>query len=133
MALRIVEIHKANSPKELNTEWFVVENQGDKPFSTRNCVLSTSRPGSKKRTDLGTIDPGFVLAPGDKVRVLTGKAGRKVHGKPPSGDIPNYNLFLNEPALRGPGTALVLSLRSRVMASATFDPEATSGVASNDG
>ena len=129
MAIRIIEIHPADDPKALNTEWFVVENVGDKPFSTRNCTLGVSRGGSKKRVDLGTLDPGFNLAPGDKVRVITGSPGKKVHGKAPEDAITNYSLFLNSPVLRGSGTVLVFHLRSHVLATAKYDPEAEGGVA----
>lgn len=129
MAIRIVEIHAADSPEALNTEYFIVENPGQQPFSTRNCTLSVGRKGSKKRSQLGTIDPGFTLAPGAKMRVITGNPGRVAHGKAPEDEIPNYNLFLNEPVLQGPGTVLTLFLRSLPVTKATYDPEATGGVA----
>lgn len=129
MLLEIVEIHPADDAKALNTEWFVVTNPGEKPFSTKNCTLAVTRKNSKKRTELGTLDPGFTLAPGEKVRVLTGNPGRKAHGKPPEDGVKNYNLFLGSPVLRGPGTVLVFSLRSMTVATAEFDPKAESGVA----
>lgn len=132
MAIRIVEIHKADKPKALNTEWFVVENTGDAPFSTRNCTLSITRKGSKKKTELGTIDPGFTLPAGGRTRVITGNPGRKAHGKPPADDVPNYNLFLNAPVLRGAGSVLVFSLRSHELATAEYDPESKSGVAAEE-
>jgi len=129
MTLRIVEIHPTKDPKKLNSEWFVVENIGDKPFSTRNCVVSVSPPGSKKRRELSTMDPGFVIAPGEKVRVLTGNVGRKAHGKVPAGKkVRNYNLFLNASTLKGSGTRLVLALRSHVLTTALFDPAAKDGI-----
>lgn len=132
MAISIVEIHPAASPKSLNDEWIVVENQGDNPFSTRNCTLSVARKGSKKKRDLGTMDPGFKLAPGECVRVITGNPGRKAHGKPPKDEIANYHLFLNAAVLAGAGCVVSLSLRSHVLASAEFDPEKERGVAPED-
>lgn len=129
MPLRIVEIHPAEDAKQLNTEWFVLENGTDKPFSTKNCALSVTRKNSKKKTELGTLDPGFTLAPGDKVRVVTGNPGRKAHGAPPDDELRNYNLFLGDRVLRGPGTVLQLSLRSLALVSAEFDPDAERGVA----
>ncbi len=129
MDIRIVSIHPAESPKLLNTEWFLLHNTGDKPFSTRNCVVSVSRVGSKKKRDLGTMEPGVTIPPGDKLRVVTGNPGRKAHGKAPDDELPNYNLFLNAPTLRGKGTVLVLSLRSHVLTRAEFDPDAESGLA----
>jgi len=130
MALKIVEIHPAEEPEALNTEWFIVENTGDNPFSTKNCTLSVTRRGGKKRIELGTLDPGFMLAPGEKVRVLTGNPGRKAHGKPPEDDTRNYNLFLGEQVLRGgAGTVLVFALRSHTLATAEYDPDAKKGIA----
>ncbi len=130
MAIRFIEIHAAEDAEKLNTEWFVLENPGEKPFNTRNCVLSVRRKGQKKKRNLGTIDPGFVLAPGEKMRVLTGNPGRKAHGEAPKDDTPNYNLFLGEPVLAVPGLELTLSLRTLPVCRATHDPESSTGVKS---
>ncbi len=129
MAIRIVEIHPAENPKALNTEWLVVENVGESAFSTRNCTLSVARKGSKKKTELGTIDPGFTLPPGGRTRVVTGNPGRKAHGKTPTDDVPNYNLFLNSSVLRGTGSVLTVALRSHTLTSAAYDPKSKTGVA----
>jgi hypothetical protein len=128
MTLRIVEIHPAGSPERLNDEWFVVENVGDRPFSTRNCALVTSLKGGARRS-VGTIDPGFVLAPGERVRVVTGHPGRKAHGELPAGEPRAYSLFLGDPVLRGADTVLALTLRSREIVSARHDPTSPAGVA----
>ena len=128
MAIQIVEISAAKDSKQLNTEWFVVENTGDKPFSTKNCALGVSRGGGRPKP-LGTMDPGFVVNPGEKTRIITGNPGRKAHGKPPEDDVPNYHLFLAAPVIKGPGTVLSLSLRTLEVARATFDPKAKKGVA----
>jgi hypothetical protein len=130
MALKIIEIHPAAEPEALNTEWFVLENDGDKPFSTKNCTLSVTRKNSKKKVELGSIDPGFTIGPGERVRVVTGNPGRKAHGAPPSDDTRNYNLFLGAPVVRGAGTVLVFALRSHPLASAEYDPDSKTGVAS---
>ncbi|WP_428262639.1 hypothetical protein [Haliangium sp.] len=133
MALHIVEIHPAADADALNNEWFVVENRGDKPFSTRNCTLSVGRRGKRKKTQLGQIDPGFVIGPGEKVRVVTGHPGRKSHGPMPDDDMNNYSLFLGAPVLRGgAGTELILALRSLPLAKAIFDPDATGGVLTSE-
>jgi hypothetical protein len=130
MALKIVEIHAAEAPEALNTEWFVLENAGEKPFSTKNCTLSVTRRGGKKRIELGTLDPGFMLGPGERVRVVTGNPGRKAHGKSPEDGTRNYNLFLGDQVLRGgAGTVLVFGLRSHPLATAEYDPNAESGLA----
>ncbi len=128
MAIRIVEIHPATTPGALNTEWFVVTNDGERPFSTRTCTLAVSRKGSKKRRELGTIDPGFTLLPGATMRVLTGNPARKVHGAPPTEGPSNYSLFLNEPIFVEPGMTLSIVLRTMVVTSAVWDPDAPNGV-----
>lgn len=132
MPIEFIEFHPADSPKKLNTEWFILKNDTDKVFSTRNCVLERSRKGSKKATALGTMDPGFSMAPGESVRVLTGNPGRKAHGKPPAeGDIRNYSLFLGAPVLRGNGTVLTLRLRSLSLATGEYDGSAERGLAAS--
>lgn len=148
MAIRIIEIHPADEPEALNTEWLVLENTGTLPFSTRGCSLfvhkrssgaptRSKKKGKKtgqrpKKTNLGTMDPGFTMAPGDKVRVATGNPGRKAHGKAPEEDMRVYNLFLNESILRGPGSILTLTLRSLPVTKAMFDPSAEHGVAQGE-
>jgi hypothetical protein len=130
MALKIVEIHPADAPEALNTEWFIIENTGENAFSTKNCTLSVTRRGGKKRIELGTLDPGFMLGPGERARVVTGNPGRKAHGKSPEDGTRNYNLFLGEEVLRGgAGTVLVFALRSHALATAEYDPEAKHGIA----
>jgi hypothetical protein len=129
MAIRIVEIHPAEDTAALNTEWFIVENAGDKPFSTKNCSLGTARGGQRPKA-IGTIDPGFVVAPGEKYRIVTGRPGKKAHGEPPDDGVPTYHLFLAAPVFKIPGTVLAISLRTLEVARATFDPAAKTGVAS---
>lgn len=146
MAIRIIEIHPADEPEALNTEWLIVENTGTLPFSTRGCSLfvhkrqggagarkKKGKKGSKrpKKINLGTMEPGFTMAPGDKVRVVTGHPGRKAHGEPPEDDLRVYNLFLNDSILRGPGSILTLTLRSLPVTKVMFDPDAESCVASS--
>jgi hypothetical protein len=131
MAIRIIEIHPADPPESLNREWFVLENTGEKPFSTRGCTLTVARKASPKKALLGTIDPGFVIGPGQKVRVITGHPGRKAHGEmpaPESDAVTQYNLLLNESVLRGPGCTLTLALRSLPVTKGTYEPEAAGGV-----
>lgn len=129
MAIVITEIKSAESPSKLNTEWFILRNEGDKTFSTRGCILEVSRKGSKKSSSLGTMDPGFNLAPGESVRVITGNPGRKAHGELPSGEPRNYNLFLAAPVIKGSGTILTIRLRQLSLASAEYSKDADKGVA----
>ncbi len=129
MQIEIDEIHAAPKNGPLNEEWFVLQNKGDTPFSTAGCAVGVAR-GSGRPRSVGTLDPGFTLAPGEKVRIVTGNPGKKQHGKPPeTADVKNYHLFQAEPMIVGPGTSLALSLRQHEVARATFDPKAKRGVA----
>jgi hypothetical protein len=130
MQIEIVEIHSAGKNGLLNEEWFVLENKGEGPFSTSGCAVGIGR-GSGRLRGVGTLDPGFTLAPGEKVRVVTGNPGKKQHGKPPEVEgVRNYHLFQAEPLLAaGAGTSVALSLRQHEVARALFDPKAKTGVA----
>lgn len=129
MAIVITEISPAESPSKLNTEWFVLRNEGEKTFLTRGCILEVSRKGSKKVSSLGTMDPGFSLAPGESVRVVTGNPGRKAHGELPSDELRNYNLFLAAPVIKGSGTIVTIRLRQLALASAEYSQDADNGLA----
>ena len=82
MLLAIRRSTRPNRRTSQNTEWFVVENIGDKPFSTAGCAVAISKGGGRPRP-IGTIDPGFTIAPGAKVRVVTGNPGKKARARRP--------------------------------------------------
>lgn len=129
MPIEITEIHKADDPKQLNTEWFVMRNDTDKTFAVRNCSVESGRKGSKKVTSLGTMDPGFSLAPGESVRVTTGNPGKKAHGKLPDDDTRNYSLFLGAPIFKHDGVTLTLRLRQLALATAEYSSKTDKGIA----
>jgi len=130
MAIRFVEIRVATDPELLNTEWIVVTNDGKLPFNTRGCGMTVSRRGQKRRSDLGIIDPGFILMPGDKMRMVTGNPGTKAHGEPPPEDeIKNYFLFLPQVMIKAPGTILTMTLRGMPVSKVEYDPAKPTGVA----
>lgn len=129
MAIRFVEIHAATDAEQLNTEWVILANDGNRPFHTRGCGMSVGRRGKKSRSELGIIDPGFVLAPGEKVRMLTGSPGKKAEGDPPEDGITNYYLLLPKTYLQGAGTVLTVTLRGLAVCKAEFDPAAEQGLA----
>lgn len=131
MAIRFVEIHAATTPAELNTEWVILENDGKLPFVTRGCGMTVGRRGQSKRKELGIIDPGFILAPGTRVRMLTGSPGVADQGTPPedgADGITNYYLLLPKPYLQGAGTVLTLTLRGQIVAKGEHDPAAAAGL-----
>ncbi len=131
MGIRFAEIKHATDADQLNTEWVVLENTGKTAFSTRGCGMTVGRKGSAKKSLLGIIDPGFILQPGEKMRMLTGNPGTAAHGESPSEDeIKNYYLFLPRTYLNaGAGTVLTLVLRGLPVSKGEFDPGQPSGLA----
>ena len=130
MAIRFVEIKAAESSEALNTEWVILENAGKAPFNTRGCGMTVGRRGSNKKSLLGIIDPGFVLHPGDKMRMCTGNPGTQAHGAAPeeADGVKNYFLFLPKAYVGAPGTVLTLVLRGLPVSKAEYDPAAPGGI-----
>lgn len=129
MPIRFVEIKAAENTEQLNSEWVILENDGKQPFSTRGCGMTVGRKGSAKKSLLGIIDPGFVLQPGERMRMCTGNPATEKHGTPPPEDqVKNYFLFLPKTYLNGAGTVLTLVLRGLPVSKGEFDPAAPSGV-----
>jgi hypothetical protein len=129
MAIRFVEIKASENPEALNSEWVILENDGKTQFNTRGCGMTVGRRGSAKKSLLGIIDPGFVLAPGERMRMLTGNPGTQVHGPVPEDGVPNYHLFLPRVYVQGPGTVLTLVLRGLPVSKAEYDPTQPHGIA----
>ncbi|MBA3819327.1 MAG: hypothetical protein H0X17_10575 [Deltaproteobacteria bacterium] len=130
MAIRFKEIKATDNAEHLNSEWVVLENVGKTPFNTRGCGVTVGRRGSAKKSLLGIIDPGFVLQPGDKMRMCTGNPATQAHGAPPpEDDVKNYFLFLPRVYLSAPGTVLTLVLRGLPVSKAEYDPTQPTGVA----
>ena len=131
MAIRFVEIKAADNAEALNSEWVILENAGKSPFNTRGCGMTVGRRGSAQKSLLGIIDPGFVLQPGEKIRMCTGNPATQAHGAPPpEDDVKNYFLFLPRTFLdKGLGTVLTLVLRGLPVSKAEFDPAQPGGLA----
>ena len=129
MAIRFFEIKATENPDALNAEWVILENNGKTPFNTRGCGMTVGRRGSAKKSLLGIIDPGFVLQPGEKMRMLTGSPGTQAHGPVPEDGVPNYHLFLPRAYLGQPGTVLTLVLRGLPVSKAEYDPAQPGGIA----
>lgn len=130
MAIRFVEIKAADSEEALNSEWVILENAGKAPFNTRGCGMTVGRRGSAKKSLLGVIDPGFILKPGEKMRMCTGSPATEKHGPPPpeTDEIKNYFLFLPRTYVGAAGTVLTLVLRGLPVAKAEYDAAAPHGV-----
>jgi hypothetical protein len=129
MAIRFVEIKPSEDPETLNAEWVILENDGKTPFNTRGCGMTVGRKGSAKKSLLGIIDPGFVLQPGDRMRMCTGNPATQAHGTGPEDDTKNYFLFLPKTYIKDKGTVLTLVLRGLPVSKAEYDPEQPRGLA----
>lgn len=133
MSLVFREAHAAPDKKKLNEEWFVLENTGAAAINTRGLqVLSghVDRQKGQRGSFLGTIDPGFMLQPGEKILVASGSPGKKSQGEPPTPDkMRVYHLLQRERLLQGAGTIIRLSLNQMEIARLVYDPEAPAGVA----
>ena len=79
---------------------------------------------------VGTLDPGFILHPNEKIRLVTGTPSKKAHGTPPEekGDVKNYHLFLREPVLTTPGMVVRVSLKQQELAKAVYAPKSKTGI-----
>jgi hypothetical protein len=128
MAIRFVEIKASENPDALNSEWVTLENVGKTPFHTRGCGMTVGKRGSTKKSLLGIIDPGFVLQPGDKIRMCTGNPATEAHGAMPAEtDTKNYSLFLPRTYVKD-GVVLTLVLRGLNVAKAEYDAAAPHGI-----
>jgi hypothetical protein len=130
MALVFRELHKAKSPDKLNEEWLLLENTGPNVVTAQKVDLTVARRASERPHPLGTLDPGFILQPNQKIRLVTGTPSKKAHGTPPDekDDIKNYHLFLREPVLKTPGMIVRVSQKQMELAKAIFAPTEKSGI-----
>jgi len=128
-ALAVREIHAPGAPELLNEEWIVLENVSQTSINVRGCVLTVAESAHRRPHILGTLDPGFVLPPGAKVRVVTGSAARKAEGSAPEEkeELKNYHLFLKQGYL-SEGVVVRLTLRQLELARASFAPDQPNGV-----
>jgi len=130
MAIRLVEIKPADDPEQLNTEWVIITNDGKTAFHTGGVSMTVGHRGSAKKYVLGVITPGFVLKPGDRVRMCTGYPATEEHGEPPAetDDLKNYYLLRRKTYVKEPGTVLTLMLRGMPISKSEYDPSAPLGV-----
>jgi hypothetical protein len=126
-ALAIVEMHAGG--EKLNEEWFVLENTSQSSINVRGCVLSVAENAHRRPHQLGTLDPGFILSPGGRIRLVTGAPARKAEGTPPAEteELKNYHLFLKQSYISD-GVVVRLTLRQLDLARATFVPDQPGGV-----
>ena len=130
MPLIFRELHKAKSPDKLNEEWLLLENTGPAVVTAQKVELTVARRATDRPHPLGTLDPGFILHPNEKIRLVTGTPSKKAHGTPPEekGDVKNYHLFLREPVLTTPGMVVRVSLKQQELAKAVYAPKSKTGI-----
>jgi hypothetical protein len=131
MPLVFREAHAAPDKKKINEEWFVLENTGASAINTRGLQVLSGKTG-QRGSFLGTIDPGFMLQPGEKILLASGSPGKKSQGEPPASDkMRVYHLLQREGLLRGTGTTIKLMLNQMEIARLVYDPAAPGGVAAD--
>ena len=130
MPLVFREAHAAPDKKKINEEWFILENTSAAAINTRGLqVVSGHANKGQRGSFLGTIDPGFMLQPGEKILVASGSPGKKAHGEPPAPDkMRVYHLLQREGNLRGAGTIIRFTLNQMEIAKLIYDPAAPNGV-----
>ena len=130
MPLVFRELHKAKSPDKLNEEWLLLENTGPTVVTAQKVDLTVARRATDRPHPLGTLDPGFILQPNQKIRLVTGTPSKKAHGTPPDekDDIKNYHLFLREPVLKSAGMIVRVSQKQQELAKAVFAPAQKTGI-----
>jgi len=122
MALTIAEVHRRAEDKQLNDEWFVLENPTDSAINTRGCRVTLTKAGGRKAIELAKLDPGFTVEPGAKVRVVCGRPGTKAHGKSPDDDVQNYFLLMKVPLFKWQGGTLRVAKGQLVLATLGLTP-----------
>ena len=128
MPLIFREAHAAPDKKKINEEWFVLENTGASSVNTRGLQVLAGKAG-QRGSFLGTIDPGFMLQPGEKIVVASGSPGKKSHGEPPTPDkMRVYHLLQREGLLHGVGTTIKFMLNQMEIARLVYDPAAPGGI-----
>ena len=131
MALVFRSLHRPKNTEHLNEEWFLLENTGPGDINAHGCALTVQRNAHDRPRPLGTLDPGFVLHPNEKIRLVTGTPSKKKEGTPPDEkEVKNYHLFLKEPVLARPGLVVSIALHQQELAKATFEPSKPHGLGS---
>ena len=129
MALVFRELHKAKSPDALNEEWLLLENTGPNVVNAHGSTVTVARRAADRPHPLGTLDPGFILQPNEKIRLVTGTPSKKAQGTPPDEKaMKNYHLFLREPVLTAPGMVVRVAIKQQELARAVFAPEKKGGI-----
>jgi hypothetical protein len=131
MGLVFRSLHAASQPALLNEEWMIVENTGPGLLNAAGWTIAVAAGRSSRPRSLGTLQPGFVIKPGERVRLVTGTPSKKSQGTPPADEegVRTYHLFLREPVLARAGQFLFVQLKQLELAKTVFDPASPDGIA----
>ena len=129
MALIFRELHQAKSSDLLNEEWLLLENSGPNVVNAQGCAVTVARRAADRAHPIGTLEPGFILKPNEKIRLVTGTPSKKAQGTPPDDkEVKNYHLFLRERVLSAPGLVVRLTIKQQELARAVFAPKSKDGI-----
>ena len=132
MALIIRELHASKSPDTLNEEWLLLENTGPNVVNAQGCAVTVAKRATDRARPLGTLDPGFILKPNEKIRLVTGTPSKKAQGVAPEDkDVRNYHLFLKERVLSSPGIVVRVAMKQLELAKAVYAPTSANGIATD--
>jgi len=132
MALIIRELHASKSPDTLNEEWLLLENTGPNVVNAQGCAVTVAKRAADRARPLGTLDPGFILKPNEKIRLVTGTPSKKAQGVAPEDkDVRNYHLFLKERVLSSPGIVVRVAMKQLELAKAVYAPTSANGIATD--
>src|SRR3954465_11484860 len=129
MPLIFRELHRAKSAEALNEEWFVVENTGPTVVNAPGWTRPVAKGAKDRARPLGTLDPGFILQPNEKIRLVTGTPSKKAQGEPPDEKaMKNYHLFRGDTVLKSAGMVVRVAIKQQELARAVFAPEKKGGI-----
>ncbi len=130
MPLVFRTLNKPKSAEALNEEWMLLENTGPNVVNANGCTLTVAKNDKERPHPIGTLDPGFILQPNEKIRLVSGSPAKKSQGEAPEEkNVKNYHLFLREPVLLKAGQVVRLQLKQAELARVGFAPDQKGGIA----
>lgn len=107
--LKIEDLHKAPEKGQLNQEWLVLINDGEKVFNGEGCFITVAKNATARPRVVTTLKAGLIVQPKEKVRLVAGSPGKKSQGDPPQEEgMRNFHLFLKAPFLDSPTVVIRL-------------------------
>ena len=128
MSVKIHALRGISEAGKLNTEWIVVQNNGEAPFNAEGCSITVGKGTARPRTVV-TLQAGLVIKGGEICRLITGSSGKQSHGEAPvEENVRNVHLFLKASYLDKTGLVVRLMNRQLEIGKAVFEPGTTNGI-----